>query len=379
MARQKILLVAAQSIDADLMKAMTSGDSPEIDLLRSAKFLRADLITLDSFKSTGKEPVYQHLIFEGFSSQKTHSNDPVTKHQLTLLANACESVATAYDLVVVFGEQLTLAVIEKISALPDRPGIIALFNGQTPPKVLKPFSRRPYLKALSRIVTFDPVRHLFAVERLKKSPEAVEMIPPSVDQRFFHSDISIQRDPNIIAVVWSELTDIKLLSTLSKSEKSKIKAVVKQGITPPQKVEIVTTPEQRRNLWQQAGAVIFAEEESDYTNCFPYVVEAMACNAPIIITETMPLQHIIRDETEGLVVKPGDIPSARKALRRIIGNPDLATKLGNHSRSKVEEMLSLSHFANRLSRICRASKEKLAHREFYLAPNQTVLSEDELS
>ena len=69
----------------------------------------------------------------------------------------------------------------------------------------------------------------------------------------------------------------------------------------------------------------------------PYsLLEAMSMSKPIICSEVGGLKEIIKNEVEGILVKPGDSKALYKNLLRIICEPMFAKKLGDNARRKVE-------------------------------------------
>lgn len=65
------------------------------------------------------------------------------------------------------------------------------------------------------------------------------------------------------------------------------------------------------------------------------ILEAMAAGLPIVSTPVGGIPEAITDESEGLLVPPGDVPRLASALRRLVEDPDLAMRLGSAGRAKV--------------------------------------------
>ena len=69
----------------------------------------------------------------------------------------------------------------------------------------------------------------------------------------------------------------------------------------------------------------------------PYVVlEAMACRRPIVASGVGGVPEAITDGESGLLFKPGDSDAIADGVLRLLNNPDLAHRLGNQARSRVE-------------------------------------------
>jgi glycosyltransferase involved in cell wall biosynthesis len=82
------------------------------------------------------------------------------------------------------------------------------------------------------------------------------------------------------------------------------------------------------------------------TNLF----ESMASGRPVIVTRTSALTSEIDVEKSGigLYVNPGDAPSLRNAMMRLVGNPDEARGMGLRGRELCEQYYNIDRFANDL-------------------------------
>ena len=57
------------------------------------------------------------------------------------------------------------------------------------------------------------------------------------------------------------------------------------------------------------------------------LVEAMAAGVPVVATDIPGYREVVRDGIDGLLVPPGDPTALAAALGRVLGEPDLATRL----------------------------------------------------
>lgn len=63
--------------------------------------------------------------------------------------------------------------------------------------------------------------------------------------------------------------------------------------------------------------------------------EAGACGVPVVATNASSLPEIVQDGVTGLLVPPGDAPALAAALRRLLGNRELAAGLGQAAAARV--------------------------------------------
>ena len=91
--------------------------------------------------------------------------------------------------------------------------------------------------------------------------------------------------------------------------------------------------------WLQAMDVVVnasAEEPFGLT-----IVEAMALGKPVVVTAAGGPPEIVHDSVDGLLVPPGDTEALADAITRLLGDPDLAARLGAAGRRRA------GHFSSR--------------------------------
>ena len=68
-------------------------------------------------------------------------------------------------------------------------------------------------------------------------------------------------------------------------------------------------------------------------------LEAMHCGLPVIVTSTGGQVDLVSNEINGLIVEPGNLGQLIKAIRRLLGDPNLREKMGKNNRIKAKEYL----------------------------------------
>jgi glycosyltransferase involved in cell wall biosynthesis len=71
------------------------------------------------------------------------------------------------------------------------------------------------------------------------------------------------------------------------------------------------------------------------------VLEAMAYGVPVVTTAVNGLPDVVIDGETGLVVPEHDPAALADALERVLGDPELALRLGEQGRQHVQESFSL--------------------------------------
>ena len=71
------------------------------------------------------------------------------------------------------------------------------------------------------------------------------------------------------------------------------------------------------------------------------LIEAMACGVPAVATLVGGNPEVVRDETDGMLIPPGDVGALTSAIERFVADPDLGQKVGASARSRIQERFSL--------------------------------------
>ena len=76
--------------------------------------------------------------------------------------------------------------------------------------------------------------------------------------------------------------------------------------------------------------------------------EAMAHGRPVVASDVGGLRDLVVDEETGLLVPPGDVRALRRALERLLRDPELRTRLGLAARDRVSTDFSWDRATNLL-------------------------------
>ena len=77
------------------------------------------------------------------------------------------------------------------------------------------------------------------------------------------------------------------------------------------------------------------------------LLEAMACGAAVICSRVGPLDEVVVDGESGFVVPPGDPVALGDRIRALLGDPALASRVGEAARRRVEEVFTWEQVARR--------------------------------
>lgn len=106
-------------------------------------------------------------------------------------------------------------------------------------------------------------------------------------------------------------------------------------------VEMVGAAEQNEVLrwWQRATIAVLSSESEGMPVT---LMEAGACGVPVVATAVGGVPEFIVDGVTGIVTPAGSASALAEALERLLGNTDMAMRMGAAGRRRVKDQFSLS-------------------------------------
>ncbi|NVM20299.1 MAG: glycosyltransferase family 4 protein [Desulfobacterales bacterium] len=108
-------------------------------------------------------------------------------------------------------------------------------------------------------------------------------------------------------------------------------------------------PNDRMQLWYNSADIFVLPTYHEGTP--NVVVEAMACELPVVATDVGGIPEILSDGKTGIIVKPRDASGLANALDRLINDAKLRRMLGKNGRRFVEEELTWETNASELIKV----------------------------
>ena len=127
---------------------------------------------------------------------------------------------------------------------------------------------------------------------------------------------------------------------------------------PPRARAQVVGPAELRELYAGAACVVLPQRRQDYPfgsegGGLTALLEGLAMARPVVATDRPILHDYVTHEETALLVPPEDPAALREAVERVLGDAELAARLGRAGRARVESALTTRHFAERIAPVLR--------------------------
>jgi len=192
----------------------------------------------------------------------------------------------------------------------------------------------------------------------------IEFIPFGVDLEFF-KPMDIEQDGKIFAVGFDPDRDWNTFFEAVRGVNAPVVAATRPGRVeklqiPPHVTVNQFTPRDLAREYAKSAVIVVALDTSkginDAMGCST-LFEAMATGKPVIATGTHTMASYVQDGETGLLVPERDPEALRRAIERLLKDPELSARLGRNARGYAEKHLDavvlggkLADFFKRLAR-----------------------------
>jgi colanic acid/amylovoran biosynthesis glycosyltransferase len=228
--------------------------------------------------------------------------------------------------------------------------------------------------AAAALVTVSEVNARYIAERFGVPRERISVIPCGVDTTRFHparpaGDPSpwpheAARPPLVLCVARHHpVKNLRLLleaCTVLRDHEVSFRCVMIGDGPERSELEAIREHHGLRELVEMAGAadhdLVLAWLQrasvavlSSQSEGMPVsLMEAGACELPVVATRVGGIPELVEDGVTGLLTPPGDAPALARALERLLANPQLRIEMGQAARRRVEAHFSLAMQVDRL-------------------------------
>lgn len=203
-----------------------------------------------------------------------------------------------------------------------------------------------------------PMREFF---HLPESRISVNLF--GVDTNFWRPDLAVKRDI-VFSIGNDGRRDFGTLVEAAKQIDAPVHVITKLPMPETLPANVVhhrgswhgteLSDERVRELYQRARAVVVPLHASNQPSGQSVTLQAMACGAPVILTETEGLwsrEQMIADHNV-LFVPPADSAQLAARVRALIADEQMVERLGQAGRGTVERSGNIELFADRVARQC---------------------------
>jgi glycosyltransferase involved in cell wall biosynthesis len=96
--------------------------------------------------------------------------------------------------------------------------------------------------------------------------------------------------------------------------------------------DLLVLPSHRHGVWEELFGIV--------------LIEAMACETPVVATDCVGPSEIIEDGTNGFLIEQHDMGALQKVIEDIASRPSLSKRLGEQARRDVVNNYDISPVAD---------------------------------
>lgn len=219
------------------------------------------------------------------------------------------------------------------------------------------------LRTAARVVFLGDSQRTELVERAGLRAECAAILLLPVDDRFFTPQPSTG-DGDVLTVGKDLARDYRTFIAATRTLDVRVRLAVYprniEGIELPPNAEARRLQSlELRDAYARAACVVLPQRRDDYVygsegGGLTALLEAMAMGKAVVATERAILRDYVEDGVDALVVPPEDPVALREAIDRVLGDRELAERLGAAARARIERAHTTRGFASDLAGLFRS-------------------------
>lgn len=182
---------------------------------------------------------------------------------------------------------------------------------------------------------------------LRKYTLKSTVIHPGVDISLFKPDPVIEKDENIILFIchYKNMHRMKglycLLEAIEALPNVKLRIVGEKDDFTDERIVSVGLKRGKELVEEMQKASLLVLPSTGHQEGFPMVlIEAMACQTPVIGSDRGGIPEVIADSIDGFIVPANDSNALALAITKILADKELATRMGQCGEAKVRKQLT---------------------------------------
>jgi glycosyltransferase involved in cell wall biosynthesis len=222
------------------------------------------------------------------------------------------------------------------------------------------------LRSCAGVVCLGEAQRRHLIERMGLAPERVAAIPLGIDAAFFSGREESRSGESHVLSVGKDLardygTLVEALEPLDTPARLIAHPRNVAGIALPESARVLSVSDiELRDQYAGAACVVVSQQPDGYplgseAGGLTALLEAMAMAKPIVVSERAILSEYVVDGETALVVPPRDPARLRQAIEKLLSDRELAARLGQAARRRVEERHTMPLWAAALAPVLRAA------------------------
>ena len=341
----RVLLTVSGVIAPDVREQVAAGRRPRADYLELAQAFDADLLDHAEARRTAGP----------FGRILGRVGGPKA-----LLAWECFRRRRRYDLIFTDGEQIGLPLAALLRLARARPRHFMIVHILSVPKKVRLFRALRLGGRIDKMFLYASAQVRFVIDELGYPAERCVLTPFMVDTRFFTpSDVPRSTPPTISSAglefrdyptMVDAVRDLDARVVLAAASPWSARKDSSAEVALPDHVEIRRLPlDELRQLYAETDVVVVPLVETDFQAGITTILEAMAMGKPIVCSLTSGQDDTIVDGETGIYVPPGDAGAMRAAIDRLLGDPEMAGRIGAAARRWCVEHADIDVYCGRLA------------------------------
>jgi len=181
----------------------------------------------------------------------------------------------------------------------------------------------------------------------KKYAARVTIISPGVNTSLYTPDLKVKREANLVLFVARHKTMYRMKGLYYLIEAVKMLPDVRLHIVGEAEesdntnIEYVGVKQGKELVEEMQKASVMVLPSLPHMESFGMVlIEAMACQTPVIGTRIGGIPEVIREGVDGFIVPPEDSNALALAISKIVSDKELANRMGQRGAEKVREQFT---------------------------------------
>ncbi|HNP69470.1 MAG TPA: glycosyltransferase family 4 protein [Kouleothrix sp.] len=347
-----VLLTVSGSIAPDTAEQIAKGMRPRADYLELARAFNADVIDYAAARRASGRI--------GRLLERLGGSDVV-------LAWACFRKRHIYKAIFTDGEQvgIPLALMERFFGLGMRRARhLMIVHILSVKKKMLFFDYLGLQRRIDRFLVYSTWQKQFIEQRWSVTPERVVFTPFMVDTHFFSPEHATPQPGNtpIICSVGLEARDYPTLLRAVENLPAQIMIAAAspwskrtdntQGQHIPANVTVRRFSQyDLRQLYADSAFMVMPLQNVEFQAGVTAILEAMAMGRAVICSRTPGQTDVVVDGETGIYVPPGDPAALREAIDYLLAHPDIALRMGQAGRRRIEQSMNLDLYVERLAKL----------------------------